>query len=159
VFVLTERGVTVVPLATRPADIVRLLSQWRLNLSATAQATGAGSPLDPLARNARGILNMFYRALLAPVAEHLVACERVIIVPHGPTHGVPFHALYDGSRYLMETMRVTGCPSSSLLRICTERRRRPGHSAMVVAYSDGGRLPAVGAEAATVSALLPGACY
>jgi len=159
VFVVTPAGLTVVPLAARPGEIVRLLNQWQLNLASTARAIGSNGGIGGLGRNARAILAALYRALIAPVASHLAGCERLIVVPYGPTHTVPFHALHDGARYLIETMEVSVCPSSDLLRICGERPRRAERSALVVACSDGGRLPAVRDEARTVAALLPGECF
>ncbi len=159
VFVVSTAGLTFVPLAARPSEIARLLNQWHLNLASTARAIGSNAGLDGLSRNARAILAALYRALIAPVAPHLAGHERLIVVPYGPTHTVPFHALHDGARYLIETMEVSVCPSSDLLRICGERPRRAERSALVVAYSDGGRLPAVRDEARTIAALLPGECF
>ncbi len=165
VFVLSGAGLTAVPLDARPGDIRRLLGQWRLNLATAARAIAAGTPLDGLGRNARGILAALHRALIAPVAAHLTGCERLIVVPYGPTHAVPFHALYDADsgRYLLEAVEVTACPSSSLLRLCTERPKRTGPdaapSALVLAHTDSGRLPFVLEEARAVAALLPGESY
>ncbi len=158
IFVVAPTGLAVVPLAARPRDIRRLLHQWQLNLAATAAAIRSGGPLDGLGRNARGILAALHRALIAPVAMHLAGYARLVIVPYGPTHAVPFHALYDGARYLLEEIEVSVCPSSKLLALCAARPRRSAQSALVVAYSDTGRLPAVIAEARAVAALLPGEC-
>ena len=73
---------------------------------------------------------------------------------------MPFHALFDGARFLIETMEVSVCPSSSLLALCASHAARArARSALVVAHSDGGRLPAVREEARAVAALLPGECY
>src|SRR5207253_2894140 len=80
-------------------------------------------------------------------------------VPYGATHGVPFHALYDGERYLVERHVVSVCPSSSLVDLCARRTRRSTRTALVIAYSDGGLLPGVLDEARAISALLPGECY
>ena len=155
VFVVSDEGVRVVPLVVRPSEIERLLYQWQLNLEAAGRARAAGASLDPLGRNARGILEALYRALVLPVAAHVAGHPRLIVVPYGPTHAVPFHALFDGQRYLLETVEVATCPSMGLLRLC-EARPRQGLSALVAAYSDGGRLPHVVEEAAAVAALLPG---
>src|SRR5262249_16981358 len=46
-----------------------------------------------------------------------------------------------------------------LLRLCTQRPRRATPRALIMAYSNEGRLPAVLDEARAVAALLPGACY
>ncbi len=157
-FLLSSRGIAAVPLAARPAELRRLLRLWQLNLDATARALAAGAPLDGLARNARGVLQGLYRALVMPVAEQLAAYERLVVVPYGETHRVPFHALHDGQRFLVERLEVSACPSSRLLRLCQERPVRAG-SALVLAHSGGGRLPWVLEEARLVSRLLPGRCY
>lgn len=159
VFVLRNEQLEVVPLAVRSGEIQRLLHLWYLNLDAAARAVLAGKSLDQLGRNARGLLERLHRALLAPVVDHLTGCERLVIVPYGPTHAAPFHALYDGRRYLLESLEVAVCPSSSLLRLCTGRPRRAERRALVVAYSNGGQLPAALDEARAVAALLPGECF
>jgi CHAT domain-containing protein len=159
VFVVSAKGLTVVPLAVRPAEIHRLLHQWHLNLTTTAAAIASNAPLDGLGRNARGVLGMLYRALIAPVAVQIAGYERLIVVPYGPTHTVPFHALFDGERFLLEQVDVSVSPSSGVLQLCASRPRPAGRSALVVAHSDGGRLPAVLDEARAVAALLPGECY
>ncbi len=159
VFVLTREGLAVAPLDARPAALARLLKSWQLNLDATARALASGGALDGLARNARGILQGLHRALIGPVAPALAGRERLIVVPHGPAHGVPFHALHDGERHLIETVEVATCPSGNLLRLCAERPRRVPDSALILAHSDGGRLPLVLEEARAVAALLPGECH
>lgn len=159
VFVASARGVEVVPLPATPQTVAGLVGRWQLNLNATARALAAGQPLDPLARNARGILGALYRALLAPVAPMLAGATRVVVVPYGATHAVPFHALHDGTRFLIETATVVTSPSSHLLRLCEARPRAASAlpTALVLACSDGGRLPFVRDEARAVAALWPGA--
>jgi CHAT domain-containing protein len=159
VFVRSPQGLIVTELDVRPREIRRLLNQWSLNLDTTARAIASNGPLEGLGRNARGILAALYRALIAPIASHLIGCERLIVVPYGPTHTIPFHALFDGECYLLETREVSVCPSSNVLRLCIEQPRNAEKSALVVAHSDGGRLPAVLAEARAVSSLLPGECF
>ncbi|HET8629732.1 MAG TPA: CHAT domain-containing tetratricopeptide repeat protein, partial [Thermomicrobiales bacterium] len=159
VFVVTGRGLTVVPLATTPRALRQMLGRWQLNLDAAARLLARRQPLDRLADNARGVLGALYEALVRPAEGHLRGVARLVVVPHGPTHAVPFHALHDGERYLAETVEVATCPSSSLRRACAARPRRATGSALVVAFSDGGRLPAVLEEARAVAALFPGEHY
>ncbi|HEX5416093.1 MAG TPA: CHAT domain-containing protein, partial [Chloroflexota bacterium] len=158
-FVVTHDRLEVVPLAARPGEIRRLLDRWQLNLDATARSLGQPAPRIALGRNGRGILELLYRALLAPLETALAGHERLIVAPFGPTHGVPFHALFDGRRFLVERLEVSVCPSSRLLELCVRRRQRPGLRALVVAHSDDGRLAGVLDEARAVAALLPGACF
>jgi CHAT domain-containing protein len=159
VFVARDGGLDVVPLGAGAGEVRRLLGAWHSNLLATAQALAAGTPLDAYGRHARRILSALYRALLAPAAAYLAGSERLVVVPYGPAHAVPFHALFDGAAYLLERAEVVVCPSSQLLRLCAERSRRRPASALVLAHTDGGRLGSALLEAETVSALLPGECY
>jgi CHAT domain-containing protein len=158
-FVVSHDGLTVVSLDTRPGAIRQLLDRWQLNLHRTASAVAAREPIEALGRNARGLLGMLYRALIQPVETHLAGYRRLIVIPYGPTHAVPFVALHDGRRYVIETLETSLCPSSSLLRLCADRRREGAPSALVVAHSNAGRLPAVLEEASAIAGLFPGECY
>lgn len=158
VFAVSSEGLEVVPLASCLADIRQLLELWQLNLDSTAEAIGAGEPIDGLRWNADGVLRALYQALLEPVAERLAGRERLVVVPYGPTHLVPWHALHDGRRYLLEALTVSTCPSSALLRLCVGRPRRAHQSALILAHSDGGRLPHVLEEARALATDWPGEC-
>jgi CHAT domain-containing protein len=159
VFCLTDGGLSALALEATQDAVQRALNRWHLNLDAAARAVAAGAPLDGLARNARGILESLYRLLIEPVARVLAGKTRLVVVPFGATHAVPFHALYDGRAYLLERMEVSVCPSTSLLRLCAARRRRDRRRALVLAHTDAGRVPHVLREAEAVAALLPGACF
>src|SRR5262249_40924966 len=43
----------------------------------------------------QNVLGRLYELLLAPLEEALNT-EKVVLVPHGVLHGLPFHAFYDG---------------------------------------------------------------
>jgi CHAT domain-containing protein len=156
-FVVTADGLVVEPLAVGSRSQRQLLGRWQVNLESTARVVHDRAALDRLAPNARGQLGALYRALIEPLAAHLVGAERLIVVPYGPAHGVPFHALFDGAAFLVERHEVWTAPSSSLLRLCAERSVS-GEGALVVGYS-GGVLPAVIDEAQRVAALVGGECY
>lgn len=159
VFIASHAGLEVIPLDLSTSTLRRYLSHWQLNLDAAAPLVAAGAPLSSLGRNALGILQTLYRALIAPVALHLQGRDRLVVVPHGPLHTLPFHALHDGHRHLVENHEVAASPSSMLLQLCATRPRRSGRSALVVAYDDAGRLPFVRDEAAAVSSFLPGESF
>src|SRR5439155_11100196 len=139
--------------------IRRLMNRWELCLRTAGKAFEQAEPLDAVNTNARGLLQALYRALLQPLEDRLAGSERLIVIPFGPLHAVPFHALHDGERYLLEKFEVTACPSSGILQLCAERRPPRDGGCVALAYSNGGRLPRVVEEARTVSALLGGECY
>ena len=158
-FVIAGGELTVVPIALGVRGVRRLMNRWELCLRTAGKAFEQAEPLDALNTNARGLLQALYRGLVQPLEDRLAGSERLIVIPFGPLHAVPFHALHDGERYLLERFEVTACPSSSILQLCAERRPPADGGCVAVACSSGGRLPRVVEEAQTVSALLGGDCY
>ena len=67
------------------------------------------------------ILDKLGDKLLAPVWEKLSKMDAVHIVPHGPLHTLPFHALRQNGKYLIETHAVSYAPSSAVLNYCWSR--------------------------------------
>ncbi len=159
VFVVADGALRVINLTTRERDVRRLLKQWQLNLDACTVAVGKGQSLTGLTRNAVGTLASLYRTLILPVESFLQNGKRIVVIPYGVTHAVPFQALHTGERFLVEGHEISICPSSDLLRLCQNRRRDGHRSALVVACSDGGHLPAVLDEAREVAELFPGDSY
>lgn len=60
------------------------------------------------------ILGHIYQLLLAPLRPTLTA-QRLLIVPAGPLHRLPFHALWDGSSYLLTHYECSYAPSASVV--------------------------------------------
>jgi CHAT domain-containing protein len=83
-------------------------------------------------------------------------------------HKVPFHALYDGSRYLIEDFQISYLPASNLfMHFGTTTSKQHVHSAneeflkppLVFGFSENGFLQRVNDEAKAVSTMLDGNCY
>jgi tetratricopeptide (TPR) repeat protein len=57
-------------------------------------------------------------AVLDPINDHLREGDLVYVVPHGPLHGLPIHALSSrGGRRLIESHPVAYLPATSLLKL------------------------------------------
>jgi LacI family transcriptional regulator len=57
------------------------------------------------------MLNKLHHLLIAPIQAILPPpTGHLTIVPYGPLHTLPFHALYDSSRYLIEDYQVSYLP-------------------------------------------------
>src|SRR5262249_3769727 len=54
-------------------------------------------------------LGDLYRSLVAPFAAS-IRTRHVTIVPHGTLHFLPFHAFYDGEKYLIDHVEVSYAP-------------------------------------------------
>lgn len=149
-FICTAAGVRGKLLAGVMPAIERLLRAFRLNLDA-AQRSG-GQPSEGLLHQARRVLARLHDRLLADV--DLTGCRSLVVVPHGLLHYLPFHALHDGSRYLIERLAVSYAPSLALYDICRSRVRRRGRDALVLAHSAGGQVPSTVEEGRAVAAVL-----
>lgn len=73
------------------------------------------------------VLRRLHDALLAPVEADL-KCAKLVIVPHGPLHGLPFHAFYDGERHALDRWEIIYSPSAAVWYNGTERTTtNPAH--------------------------------
>uniref|UniRef100_UPI0008530366 CHAT domain-containing protein n=1 Tax=Thermogemmatispora onikobensis TaxID=732234 RepID=UPI0008530366 len=152
------------------AELERLYALWRLNLDLAGQAAAgpveqAIPELEELQENCLGLLQKLYHLLLDPVLPALYSCERLLVVPYGLLHYLPFHCLFDGVQFLVERVAVSYLPSLELLEVCRRRgqRRRTSRQALrqalVLGLSDRGRLPWAVSEAQAVARLLGAPCY
>jgi CHAT domain-containing protein len=149
-FVVTGEEVQARQLPVSADGVQRLLALLGLNLRTAARTPP--DRLEALAENARGLLQQLNDLLLSPIVDLLSTHERLIVVPHGPLHYLPFHALYDGRQYLLQRQKVSYLPGSSILRYC--RESRPGGTGMTVfGYSCQGRLPHAVDEARAIAEL------
>jgi tetratricopeptide (TPR) repeat protein len=96
-----------------------------------------------------------YRLLLTPVEDRLIGYRHLIFAPHRDLHGLPFAALDDGERPLIDRFTVSAAPSASVLARCRQRKRDSGRGAVVMAVPDP-RAPRIEEEARVVSGALPG---
>ncbi|TKJ36568.1 hypothetical protein CEE37_14910 [candidate division LCP-89 bacterium B3_LCP] len=66
--------------------------------------------------------------LIAPVAE-TVKTEKLIIIPHGILHYLPFGALQDGKgKYLLDQYEISYLPSASVIRYLKSKERDKGEN-------------------------------
>jgi CHAT domain-containing protein len=118
-----------------------------------------------LERSAREILSQLYVVLVAPLEALLEesglfdgagAPGKLVIVPHGLLHQIPFHALFDGERYLLERFEISYAPSARVYSLCQRQSPRVSDKALVMSVPDP-LIPAVTEEARAVARHLPGA--
>jgi CHAT domain-containing protein len=150
VFVMDRAGIRAQRVAGALPRVSRSLTGLKLNLAAAAAAPRQRAALVP---NACAHLQRLYDELLRPIGAWLTTYDRLVIVPHGVLHEVPFAALHLGDRFLIERFEVVLAPSASSLTFCLRPRSRLDNHALVVAHSGGGELPGAIAEAETVAAL------
>jgi CHAT domain-containing protein len=139
-----------------PESVRRNLELLQLNLdSAISLVAGGQSMPAALNRNARALLGQLYQLIWAPLLHMLGERQSVVVVPHDLLHLVPFEALHDGQRYLVERLELSLAPSRAVWAQCMARGELPlGGGDLVMGYSCDGALPFVDAEATQVAAAL-----
>lgn len=102
-------------------------------------------------------LERLYAELVAPVAP-LLEGKKLLFVPHGLLHYVPFHALHDGRRYLIEQYEVSYCPSAGVFRSCVQKARsQPAAGSPLIVGVPDEATPFITDEVEAVGALWPDA--
>jgi CHAT domain-containing protein len=136
---------------SRVAEHVRLLqfqfSKFRLGADYIRTFHAA------LLESTQAHLHELFNELLAPVWSRLDG-RRLIIVPHGLLHYVPFHALYTGARYVTDSCVVSYAPSASIYTTCEQQPAGGGRGALVLGVADE-HAPLIEPEARAVAATLP----
>jgi len=107
----TQIQVQIFELSVDIPELKRCHTALHTNLAAAAY----GDPLHlpELTAHARHKLQWLYDSLLGRFADRLERFSKLVIVPHGLLHYLPFHAFHDGSRYLIETHQVSYLPAIS----------------------------------------------
>jgi len=76
-----------------------------------------------------------YRRLITPVSGRITT-PKLIIVPHGALHYLPFGALSSGKDFLIDRYQVRILPSASILVILKDRARNDKRSALILGNPD-----------------------
>lgn len=109
------------------------------------------------------ILAHLYRLLIEPVADQIAQYQRLCIVPYGPLHYIPFHALLSAADETTTSApgagqapaEILSAPSATvLLDYCQTRPQGQGQGALVVSY--GQNLRHAAREGTTIASRLHG---
>lgn len=153
--VITESSLETVALtaARRIAEIMdklqQQLSQFHLGPEHVERFT------QPLLAATQRCLEELYVELIAPIRRHLDR-KHLVIVPHEILHRVPFHALHDGSRHLIDAFTISYAPSASLYVQCHQAQDRQSGPALILGIADE-RTPYVQEELRALEAIFPAA--
>ena len=117
-----------------------------------------------LERSARQVLTALYEQLMAPLeplieelsdeASYENDARKLVVVPHGLLHQLPFHALFDGERYLIDRFEISYAPSATVYALCQERESDHQDKALAFGVDDL-TIPAATAEVRAIAEHLP----
>jgi CHAT domain-containing protein len=75
-----------------------------------------------LQRSVEDALHRLHQLLWEPLAAGLTG-EKTLVIPFGALHLAPFHAFWDGERYVLEAREIAYAASASVATDCRRRRR------------------------------------
>ncbi|OQY46161.1 MAG: hypothetical protein B6242_08570 [Anaerolineaceae bacterium 4572_78] len=104
---------------------------------------------------AQTYLNRFYQALIAPLEDYLTDYDFMFLIVPPNEHNLPFAGFFDGQRYLIERFSLTYLSATEVL--LTSQKMPVVHDkphALIIGYSDEGRLPHTTIEGQAVEATL-----
>jgi CHAT domain-containing protein/tetratricopeptide (TPR) repeat protein len=152
-FVLDGKTIKVHCLPIGIQALHQLLTQLQTNLAAALRLAPQAPNSRGLTQLAQRILQRLYGILLEPLMLHQYGRKRLIIVPYGRLHYLPFHLLHDGAEYLIEKYEVVILPAAGLATQ-SGPQRTPG--AVILTNSFDGRLPHTTVEGQMVQRLFGG---
>jgi len=108
---------------------------------------------QPLLRATLSHLEALYTELIGPLRAHLNV-QRLVVVPHGALHFLPFHALRNGDEYIGDVYAISYAPSATVFALCQQKAASEKVKSLVLGIPDE-RAPQIVTEAQSVAALLP----
>jgi tetratricopeptide (TPR) repeat protein len=153
--VVTRGGCRTYRRLARTAELHDRLQRWGFQLGRALRpgARSAGRTAR-LVADARRELEALHHSLFAPLRDAVGRSRRLLIVPHGDLHALPFHALWDGNQYLIESHELSHGPSANVLMSMGAALESPAAGrALVVGVADE-RAPGTEDEALRISETL-----
>jgi len=135
-FVVTREKISVYRNLATIADLNQRLHSVRFQIETLRfGACSIRKHLPSLTTKINSHLSGLYQKLLAPL-DLVRRRQRLVIVPHGGLHYLPFHALHDGDHYLIETCEVSYAPSATTFLHCLKRGKDSLDRALLLGVAD-----------------------
>ena len=155
-FIVSRTDAKVVRRLSKASDILK--AQARLQFQFGQFALGREYVMvhsEQIMQSTRFWLYELYHRLMAPFIRE-IRTPHVVIVPHGPLHFLPFHAFYDGEKYLLDNYEFSYAPSASIMKYCLEWGEIAGESPLLVGAPDQ-TAPLIGDEISQLNQLFANA--
>lgn len=154
-FMVTRDDVVVVPQLAPLSQVEAWVSQTCFQMDAMRHGSARMSAhLPQLLHRTQHYLGLLHGALLRPLLPQLGQRRRLVVVPHGVLHYVPFAALFDGATYAGETYEISLTPSAAALQHCLSQPQTALRRALLLGVADE-RAPRVRDEVKALAALFP----
>ncbi|MEM7132673.1 MAG: CHAT domain-containing protein [Chloroflexota bacterium] len=153
VWVVDKKNSQHVSLALEADELQSRIENLRLQISDTSKVKDSEDALDDLTDINQKILAPLYSDLIAPILPY-IEHEKLIIIPNGSLHYLPFGALWDSVQetYLTQRYSIRYAPSASVLQFLHAKGDKL-YSLPLVIGNPGSDLAFASNEATTVAKL------
>ncbi len=135
-FVATADQVQVVRRLARERDVEETVDHLRFQIDAMRRDVRSKQHhASQLLQRVRHYLMRLYDMVLRPL-HPFINKRRLIVVPHRTLHYVPFHALCDGERYVVEQHEVCSAPGASVLYHCLQPKKPRSRCGVFIGVPD-----------------------
>jgi CHAT domain-containing protein len=117
------------------SEAEQLVRRFRFQIDALRSGGRLSRHMAQLTERCVAYLRRLHEALLQPLLR-LVGDRRLVIVPCGALHYLPFQALAAQDQHLVEHTEVCVAPSAGLLYRCLQQARRPVQRALLAGVPD-----------------------
>jgi CHAT domain-containing protein len=153
-FVATGKRIDFVPSLAQAEEVSASLDELHFQFESLRYGSALPARFaEQIRERTDNVLSRLYASLIRPL-EDLLAGKSLIIVPAGPLHYVPFAALFDGKRYLVEKFELASAPSATVWSKLGERKRRKINNSLLVGYADE-KIPLVEEEISQLRRIVP----
>ena len=155
-FVITRNKVAYFRDLTTTAEIMLLLEDLHFQFGTLRYGTlQLKFFLDKLKERTDECLKRIYDVLLQPLEKYFDGTQ-LVIIPAGVLNYVPFQALFDGDKYVIENFETSYAPSASVWSTLQKRQSRKIKKSLLMGYADE-RIPLVENEIREIKTILPDA--
>lgn len=148
-FVVSAEKIEAFPLSATTTEIQRLQKSLQLDFQTVAGGRQT--------RRSKKTLQKLHKKLWQPLASVAQAYQQIIVVPHGTLHYLPFHALHDGTRYLIEQFTISYLPNATMLGYLPTTNATT--EALIMGHSWESKLPHAVQEAQTIAEQINATCF
>ncbi|HEY7543626.1 MAG TPA: CHAT domain-containing protein, partial [Blastocatellia bacterium] len=121
-FIATRERVRLARGIASKRDVEQMLAAFRFQIEKfNFGSRYVDAYLGQLKRATDDYLARLGEQVFAPLRD-LIQRERIVVIPHGALHYVPFHALRDSGDYLVDRFEISYAPSAAVLKLCRARR-------------------------------------
>ncbi len=153
-FVVTDKKISFVKNLARESEIISFLESLRFQFDALRYgAKNLDAHLAELKKRADFYLHKLYERLIEPL-EKFIGKRNLIVVPVNALYYIPFHALYDGAKYLIETRETVYAPSATVWRFLASKPVQKLKTALLFGFADE-RIPYVNQEIENLRGIFP----